>query len=296
VLNPAGYGTYGLVASLIMFVSILVSALGTHAYIPSLKRPPAKRVAGVGGAFRELAETLSNRSILALFSASIFAAVAAGLIGALAIYINTYFWELTSSQISVIVLGYFVSAILAVAIAPTLSRSMGKKRAAIVTSFAAILIGPAPVALRLVGLFPANHTTALLLLLFVFGMVSIALLIMSGILTSSMVADIVEDSEVSTGRRSEGVFVAANSFVLKAVSGIGIFASSLLLGAIGFPRGAKPGQVDPDVVHRLGLVYAPTIVVLYLIALAFLATYRISRHTHEDNLRRLAESRDSGAA
>jgi GPH family glycoside/pentoside/hexuronide:cation symporter len=86
--------------------------------------------------------------------------------------------------------------------------------------------------------------------------VTIALMIMSSILTSSMVADIVEDSEVSTGRRSEGVFVAANSFVQKAVSGIGIFASSLLLGAIGFPQDAKPGQVDPQVVSRLGLVYA----------------------------------------
>jgi Na+/melibiose symporter-like transporter len=296
VLNPAGYGGYGLVASLAMFASILVSALGTHAYIPYLKHPPVKRGVGLSGAFRELGETLSNRSFLALFCASIFAAMAAGLIGALAIYINTYFWELTSSQISVIVLGYFVSAILAVAIAPGLSRRMGKKRAAIVTSLAAILIGPAPVALRLVGLFPRNGTPALLPLLLAFGTVTVALLIMSGILTSSMVADIVEDSEVSTGRRSEGVFVAANSFVLKAVSGVGIFASSLLLGAIGFPHDAKPGQVAPEVVQRLGLVYAPTIVVLYLIALAFLATYRISRTTHEDNLRRLAESRGSDAA
>jgi GPH family glycoside/pentoside/hexuronide:cation symporter len=288
VLNPAGYGHYGLVASLIMFAAILVSALGTHAYIPYLKQPPVKRGVGLGGAFRELAETLSNRSFLALFCASIFGAMAAGLVAALAIYINTYFWELTSSQISVLVLGYFVSAVLAVAVAPGLSRRIGKKRAAILTSLAAILIGPTPVALRLLGAFPANGAPMLMPLLFAFGTVTIALMIMSGILTSSMVADIVEDSEVSTGRRSEGVFVAANSFVQKAVSGIGIFVSSLLLGAIGFPRGAKPGEVDPEVVERLGLVYAPAIVVLYLIALAFLSTYRISRATHEDNLRRLA--------
>ena len=101
-----------------MFAAILVSALGTHAYIPYLKHPPAKRRAGLAGAFRELRETLSNRSFLALFCASIFGAMAAGLIAALAIYINTYFWELSSSQISVLVLGYFVSAVLAVAIAP----------------------------------------------------------------------------------------------------------------------------------------------------------------------------------
>ena len=80
----------------------------------------------------------------------------------------------------------------------------------------------------------------------------------------------------------------------KAVSGIGIFASSLLLGAIGFPRDAKPGQVDPEVVHRLGLVYAPTIVVLYLIALAFLATYSISRDARGESPQRLAEDRRPG--
>jgi GPH family glycoside/pentoside/hexuronide:cation symporter len=103
-----------------------------------------------------------------------------------------------------------------------------------------------------------------------------------------MVADIVEDSEVVTGRRSEGVFVAVNSFVQKAVSGVGIFASSLLLTAIHFPRGAQPGQVDPTVVRNLGLVVAPLLVALYSVALAFLSTYRIGRATHEENLRKLA--------
>ena len=100
-------------------------------------------------------------------------------------------------------------------------------------------------------------------------------------------ARVAEDSEVTTGRRSEGVFFAAYAFVQKSVSGIGIFASSLLIGAIGFPRGAKPGQVDPTIVRNLGLAYAPTVVVLYLIALAFLAGYRIDRAAHEANLERL---------
>jgi Na+/melibiose symporter-like transporter len=287
VLNPEGYGSYGLAAAITLFAATLISALGTHWTIPWLRRPPEKRGQGVSGAFTELRETLANRSFLALFCASMFSAMAGGLVGALGIYINTYFWELTATQISLLTLGYFVSAVLAVSTAPRLSVAIGKKRAAMTTSVAAVLIGPAPVALRLLGAFPANGSPALMPLLFAFGTVTVALLIMSGILTSSMVADIVEDSEVTTGRRSEGVFIAANSFVQKAVSGIGIFGSTLLLGAIGFPRAAQPGQVDPEVVHRLGLVYAPTIVVLYMIALAFLSTYGISRASHEENLRKL---------
>ena len=287
VLNPVGYHHYGILASAIMVGAILVSAIGTHAYIPSLK-PPSKRHHGVMAAMREMRETLMNRSFLAVFWAGVFGNMAAGLNAALNIYFNTYFWELTSSQISIFILAAFVAALVAGATAPALSRRLGKKSAAIWVSTGALVTGPLTIVLRLLGLMPPNGTTALLLVLLVFNLVSITLVIMSSILTASMVADLVEDSQVTTGRRAEGVFVAANSFVQKATSGIGIFASGLLLGAIGFPRGAKPGEVDPAIVRQLGLVYAPVLIGLYLIAIAFLARYRISRATHEENLRRLA--------
>ena len=293
VLNPEGYRRYGLVAAILILLAILVSAVGTHGFIPNLKQPPAKRHLGVRGIFRELGETLSNRSFLALFCAGVCAAMAAGLAAALSIYVNTYFWELTSSQISVLVLSSFVSAVVAFAATPIVSRRFGKKRAAIGVSLAAIALGPAPIVLRLFDAFPVNGSPKLMPLLLVANLVTTTLVIMSGILGSSMGADIVEDSELSTGRRSEGVFVAANAFVQKAVSGVGIFASTLLLGFIGFPRDAKPGAVDPVVVRHLGLVFAPATVVLYLIAIGFLATYRISRERHEANLEKLAEKASS---
>src|SRR5262249_26609594 len=254
-LNPVGYRNYGIVASIIMLVAILVSAVGTHSYIPYLQQPPERRHAGIGGAFRELMETLTNRSFLALFCAGVFGSMAAGLNAALGIYFNTYFWEFTSDQISVFVLALFVAAILAGATSTPLSRALGTKRAALGVSFAGVVLGPLPVVLRLLDVFPPNGAPSLLWMLLVFNLLVVTLVIMSGILTASMVADIVEDSQVTTGRRSEGVFVAANSFVQKATSGVGIFASSLLLGGIGFPRGARPGEVAPEVIHRLGLVY-----------------------------------------
>jgi glycoside/pentoside/hexuronide:cation symporter, GPH family len=289
VLNPQGYRRYGLAAATMILLAILVSAVGTHGFIPFLKRPPAKRSLGVRGIFRELGETLSNRSFLALFCAEVFAAMAAGLAAALSIYVNTYFWELTSSQISVLVMSSFASAVIAFVATPILSRRLGKKPAAIGVSLAAIALGPAPILLRLLDLFPANGSPDLMPILLVFNLVTVTLVIMSGILASSMGADIVEDSELSTGRRSEGVFVAANAFVQKAVSGVGIFASTLLLAVIGFPSDAKPGAVDPLVVKRLGLAFAPALIVLYLIAIGFLATYGINRERHVANLEKLAE-------
>ncbi len=288
VLNPAGYRRYGIVAALVMLAAILVSALATHGFIPSLKQPPPRRRLGLAGIFRELRETLSNRSFVALFLAAVFGAMANGLTAALNIYLNTYFWQLTSTQISLLLMCFFVSAMLALALTPALSRRLGKRPAAIAVSLAAIALGPAPIVLRLLGPFPANGSPALLPALMVFSTAAVTLLIMSNILAASMVADVVEDSEVTTGRRSEGVFVAANSFVQKAVSGVGIFASSVLLRAVGFPPGARPGDLDPAVVRNLGLAYAPLVSALYLIAVAFLATYRIDRAAHEANLRKLA--------
>ncbi len=286
VLNPDGYRLYGLVAAITMLLAMLASAIGTHRFIPDL-RQPAARPLGIRGIFRELGETLSNRSFLALFCAGVFASMAAGLQAALQIYINTYFWELSSNQISVLVLISFASAVLAFVVAPILSRRFGKKHAAIGVSLAGVAIGPLPILLRLVNLFPANASAKLMPALLVFNLVTIMLVILSGILGSSMSADIVEDSELSTGRRSEGVFVATNAFVQKAVSGIGIFTSTLLLSVIGFPSDARPGAVDPLVVRRLGLVYAPALIVLYLIAIGFLATFRISRERHLANLEKL---------
>ena len=290
VLNPDGYQHYGLTASIIMTVAILISSVGTHDRIPYLKQPPARAHDGLAGALRELWQTLANPSFLRLFAAGIFGGMAAGLTAALTLYFNTFFWGLTSDQMSVMVLLNFVSAIIAVGVAPVLSARMGKKPAAIWTSLAGILLGPMPVLLRVAGWFPTAESAAFLPTLGAMNTLLVTVFITSSILVASMVADVAEDSEVRTGRRSEGVFFAANAFVQKSVSGIGIFTSTLLLRAV-FPRGAKPGQVAPEVIRNLGLVYGPAVVVLYLCALACLAGYQITRESHAENLERLGRGK-----
>ena len=59
-----------------------------------------------------------------------------------------------------------------------------------------------------------------------------------------MIADVVEDSELKTGRRQEGLFFAAAAFINKAVSGMGIFTSGMIISAIHFPKGVKPFMSD----------------------------------------------------
>jgi len=292
-LNPAGYRTYGLVASITILAAILTSAIGTHRHIPHLKQPPPPRPFDLRRTAHEMAETLGNRSFLVLFVAAIFAAMAAGLSSSLNIYFNTYFWELTSKQIGFLTVFIFLSAAVALGLAPAAAKRIGKKPAAIAVSLAAILLAPVPIVLRLLEVFPANHSPNLLPALIVFNVVEVTLIITSSILVSSMVADIVEDSEIRTGRRSEGLFFAARSLVAKAVSGIGVFMASILLGVVEFPAGATPGEVAPETVRSLGIAFAPTLVVLHLVSLAFMSAYRISRSSHQENLRRLRDAAPS---
>ncbi|HZR83360.1 MAG TPA: MFS transporter [Candidatus Binatia bacterium] len=292
VLNPEGYRLYGVASALLMVVAIVTSAAGTHWTIPHLRKPPPKRPIGFAGIVAEARETLSNRSFLAILGTALFAAMASGLIAALNVYFNTFFWELTSNQISVLVLSNFVSAAAALALTPRVSALFGgKKPAAVLTGVGAAALGPLPILLRLLGAFPANGSPALVPTLLVVNGTFVTLIILSSILVSSMLADVVEDSEITTERRSEGLFFAANGFVQKSVSGVGIFASTVLLSLVGFPAGAKPGEVDPAVVRQLGIVFMPTLGLLYAAALACLSTYRISRATHEANLARLARRR-----
>ena len=44
-------------------------------------------------------------------------------------------------------------------------------------------------------------------------------------------------------------------------------------------------------IRALGLAYVPLVVSLTLVAIGFLAAYRISRTAHEANVQRLAERR-----
>lgn len=292
LLNKQGYGTYGMVASVVILVSILVTALGTHGRIPYFKAAPPKRAMSIKRIFVEIYETLGDRSFLALFLTALFGAVAAGLSAGLTFYMSGYFWEFSTDQISVLSFSIIISAFVALIISPIISRRIGKKRGAIIVGVLAFTIAPMPVVLRLMGLMPENGDSMLFPIVWLAFIAEVTFVITLSILTSSMMADLVEDSEVRTSRRSEGVLFAAATFARKAVQGFGVLAASAVLALVQFPKGVAPGQVPDETVFRLGLYYAPILFFVWMLAIASLKLYRIDRSQHEENLRTLAAKED----
>ena len=283
-----GWSNYGLAASIVIFISIYVSAIGTHKHIPHLRQPPNREPFSFVKTKKEIKETLSNRSFFALFVSALLQAVAAGVSTSLSIYFSRHFWELTTTEIGYMNIPYFFSAFIALMLAPRVSRWLGKKKGGMTVLGLAFAMAPMPFILRVLGLFPENGTDTLFWTLVVFNTIEVTLIIMSSSLIAAMIADVVEDSEVKTGRRSEGIFFAANSFAQKAVNGLGVVVAGQILAIIQFPTKAKPGQVPEETLFDLAYLYVPTLLFFYLFALAVLSVYKINREDHSDNLRRLA--------
>lgn len=286
--NREAYAVYGIGAAGLMLVAIFVSAFGTQSYASVLQKPPERRLT-LPLILREIVETLANRSFLALFLATIFGFVAAGLANSLSVYFSTYFWGFTAQQIGGITLAVFLSALAGAMAAPLATRLWGKKRGAMVVGAIGLVISPLAVLLHLVGVLSNGRDPGTFWTVFALGQLDVALVVCFQALTASMIADLVEQSELKTGRRSEGVFFAANTFIQKMVSGIGVMGAALVLTLAHFPANATPAAVTDDVLQRLGWHYIPAMVLLRLAMLASLTLYSLSRTNHEDNVRKLAE-------
>jgi glycoside/pentoside/hexuronide:cation symporter, GPH family len=287
-LNPTGYAHYGLVAAVIMFSAILISAIGTHRQIPRLMPPPPRRKLTLGQTFGEMKETLSNRSFLFLLISSIASAMALGLSSSLNFYFNTFFWAFSAKQISILTLGVYLSAAGALTVVPILARRFGKRTVTRTMMVLSVGVGLTPILLRLAGLAPPNHSAQLLAFIFCTSVLGTGLGIVSATMGASMIADVVEASQLKTGRRSEGLFFAASAFVQKATSGFGILAASTIVATINLKPGTDPARVPPGVMHHLALTYAPTLVGLYAVAFVLLSGYRITRDSHRETLQQLA--------
>jgi Na+/melibiose symporter-like transporter len=219
-----------------------------------------------------------------------FIAVATGAKNGLEIYFGLYFWELTQGQLALLTTMGVAGSLAGVAAAPMVARRLGKRIGAIVMFTGALAVGVAPITLRLMGLLPPNGETSLVAFLAVETLVNAALAAGMMVLLLSMVADVVEDAEVKTGRRSEGLLLSADNLFKKIVSGVGVFIAGAILKVVEFPTDAKRGAVDPEILHNLALTYLPITATLYGAAILCIFAFNIDKAKHEENLRILRQS------
>lgn len=293
-MGPNGYQLLGMIGSGAMLVMMLFSSLGTTRHIKDLHKPDINQPAlhsteNIKRLLVHFKEMFRNPSFVAVFFSALFFGAASGLSQALAIYISTFFWGLSSKEIGFIPLLGLIAVPLSFLLAPRLAQRFGKKEATMYAFLFAIVFMPVAYVTQLVGLFPERETSIYLPLLMLNYLIATTAIITMQIIFASMNADVVEDRSAETGgRRDEGLIYAARNFAKKAVSGLGIMLAGVVLWVVNFPEKALPGQVEASVVETLILVYLPLLITLYLASWYVLRNYKISREKHEENISKTA--------
>lgn len=142
---------------------------------------------------------------------------------------------------------------------------------------------------------PDNGDPVLFPMMLIITIIDVSLIISYQTLATSMIADLVELSEVKTGRRSEGVFFASMTFVKKCVQGFGVVMATAILTIANFPVSVAPANVPTDALFRLGALYVPAVVTVWMLMILCISFYQIDRNKHNANLELLAGD-DQGKA
>jgi GPH family glycoside/pentoside/hexuronide:cation symporter len=293
-LNEAAYAPFALTLSLLMVITIFWSAWGTRAVIPYLPKPAHGETLGVGGVVRRTLEDLASAmrcgSFRWLFGGVLIVYVMVGVDGALNIYIYTYFWELGHNEIVALAPAYPIGVMLGAMLAPRVLGRFGKKFGLIfgTASWASWQI--LPIVARLLDVFPENGDAWLVPTLIVMRVIQGASTVQANVAFGSMVADTIDEHELATGKRQEGIFFASSSFSAKAASGMGNIIAGFALDLISWPRGREiktAADVPPEAIFDLGMLYGPYVAGCGFISVWCYTRYRLTRARHEEILREL---------
>lgn len=284
-LNPDGYPGFAIAGALTILVVILICGIGTHNRIPYLRQAEVRtQRMPLLSHLREMGAALKNRAFLAIFGFGVLKFSAIGLYSATNLFFGTYLFELTATQLAILTIDSLVAATIAAPLAPIMSAWIGKRASSMVFAVVGVSIGLSPLLLSYLGWFFVPGDALLVPTLFAIGAIYGAMVAISLINTSSMLADVVEDSAVTTGRHEAGMFFAASSFMQQCSTAIGIFLAGRLLVWSDFPAKPAPGQVSEEAIRSLVIHYIPCSIGLWTLGALILLFYPITRAKHEANV------------
>jgi Na+/melibiose symporter-like transporter len=281
-LNPDAYPLLAAILAASAVLPLLLSTALTHREIPYLLQPQHKtEPVSVRRVINEVSLAFKNRSFLILLTFTVILAGVTGAIGALEIYLHTYFWELLPEDLrwfSFAVVGAFI----AFGLVNSLQQRFDKKTLLLVGLLPLFFNRVVLVSLRFMGVLPENGELSLLLILIADGIIQAGALSVVAIVGTSMFADTMDKQELDTGLRQEGVFSSAMSFTSKATSGLGLLLGGLILEyVLFFPEGMSPENASPDLIFNLGLIAGIALPLTTAFPLYLVTRYDLTREKFE---------------
>jgi GPH family glycoside/pentoside/hexuronide:cation symporter len=269
-LRADGYSSMGVMWGAVMTVTGLLGVIGTWGYRTGARDGAAVRRAGIPYR-RAFVDALSQRSFRRLWIALVLFFMAVVLNAAVALHFYTWYVGISdSAALSRVQLFFYGGALAGVPAWALLARRYDKDvLMAAGLAMMAALLAAAPIVFGAGRLFAEASFAALCAghaLTGVFAAVA-------WVLPGAMLAECVDQDQVSSGVRREGIFFGLLNFGEKVAAGVAV----LLAGAaLQLYAKLAPGVAQaPETIARIGVVFAWLPALLLVIAAAAVSSYRL---------------------
>lgn len=277
LFDPQNYHTFALVLSGLMFGWMLFSTLSTLGQVRYLPQPSeALSKTTVMDMLARIRQAMGNRNFRILFIATLISGAVAGTGQVFDTYMNTFFWDLEPEDLRWFSLAFLGMAVSFVTIGPLQRRF--EKRDIMRTSLCVMtVLQILKVVMRFADILPANDDPLLLQLLVLHACLMGYFYFVMLMMFASMMADIVDEQELSNGLRQEGIFSGGITFSGKATTGLGLVVGGFLLEfVIKFPTGMTPGEVAGDVLVNMAVLDGIIMPAMNIIPFLLISRYSLT--------------------
>lgn len=281
-LDPAAYVPLVMVVCAVVLTTIFICAIGTQDYGRKLaQRNDPKVQLSLMFFLRSLFRTLKNRNNLILLGGYFFFMIASGIYDKMNVFITTYLWQLEPNQIRLFPLVGVVAGLTGATLAPLLMKRFDRKPVMLCSLFGVGLFAQLAVDLRLLGILPENGDPMLLPCLLANGAGFALSVGMCSVAIMSMIGDIIDENELVTGLREEGLFYSARAIFGKGSYSVAtLFAGLMLDFYVRLPEAAIPGELEQGILTRLAITAGPIMGASALISVAIYSMYNLNRQRH----------------
>jgi GPH family glycoside/pentoside/hexuronide:cation symporter len=296
-LNPENYVLFAPLLGGLITMWCLITTHFTRDQIQYFYQNTDSQSFGLLVLLKSLRSALTNRNFALLLCGSLINFGVLGVLSFFDMYVNTYFWELTGEDIGIIVALFPIGPIIAVLLVMKFQAHFEKHHGLGFALVGGMIMSMVGVTARLSGLFPDYESPFFLPAITTIATINAFFAALTAIMFVSMIADLVDDQELKTGQRQEGVFAAGVAFSTKAVGSLGVIIGGFLLEFfIGFPAGQGQTEISEDVLFRLAITDAIVVNSLLLIPAYLISKYTLTRSNFAIVQAALQERRERLAA
>jgi len=293
-LNKEAYAEMAFLGGLGIFISTVITTLGTHKHIPNLHKPPERKFEW-RSFLPEAKETLSNKSWIVLFCSGCIYSLLVGLDTNAGTYYNQFLWQFKPADIAIYGICMTLSIIFfSMFLGPYLARGMDKKKVAVSIFMTSIFLGPLPYVFRLMdiylgtSIFPVNGSDTLWWIMLFHACITATLGSLGFIIIGSMSMDIVEDVQRTTGRRSEGLLGTVTGMVHKIIGAGGTIIAGIIITFSGFDTpGASLEFKETTAIATFSTIHIICGFILPLFSTLLILLYSIKKEDHSGNITEL---------